>query len=261
MRLMRDWGRIRSALTSAKLVTAILTVAIAASSALALHRETPGGVRITVGPPHRVPTGRSWDRFIAFSSTHDFLGTGTTGRQIFVYDHLNWVCQNGKPAATTICPQPPQPFLRQITNGPGNPDNPSVAAIDNIGHQWIAFDADGVFLNGGSGPEAHRRQIFLMDITTQEVRQITFAGGGDSVNPTLASFGGLLAFESNATIAGLPSSPGVTQIYAYEKQVFVMRKITHGFADSTNPMINNAGGIITFQSSSDLLGDGHDTGV
>ena len=60
----------------------------------------------------RTAPGRSWARYNAFSSTEDLLGDGSTGRQIFVWQHFNFVCQRGKPTANSrkLCPNPPSPF-------------------------------------------------------------------------------------------------------------------------------------------------------
>ena len=158
-----------------------------------------------------------------FSSTENLLGDGSTGRQIFVWRHFNWVCQNGKPTAPTaaMCPNPPEPFLYRVTNGPGSPDHPSVSdTFETNGTfpqpplaQWVAFEADGSY-NGSTGCEASRRQIFLFEVYSKELRQITFGCDGDSTNPTLSFHAGLLAFESTASgiAPGAVSPPGVKQM-------------------------------------------------
>jgi Tol biopolymer transport system component len=223
--------------------------------------------------------GRSWSRYYAFSSTRDLTNTGSTGRQIFVYNHFNWVCQRGRPSDSGAGPQcvvpdaygvtpEQQPFLIQVTNGPGSPDNPSVTEVFLTNNpppaqplaQWVAFEADGSY-NGGTGCEASRRQIFLYEVYSHELRQITFACDGDSTNPTLAFHGGLLAFESTGTIMGPTSPPGIKQIYSYVRSDNVTRKVTFGAADSSFPMVNKVGTRITFQSSANLLGDQMDTGI
>ena len=185
-----------------------------AGSALALHRETPEPSALGAT---RTAWGRSWARYNAFSSTEDLLGDGSTGHQVFVWQHFNYVCQNGKPNPTTfaMCPNPPEDFLIRVTNGPGSPDHPSVSdTFETNGTfpqpplaQWVAFEADGSY-NGSTGCEASRRQIFLFEVFSHELRQLTFGCDGDSTNPTLSFHGGLLAFESTASgIAPGPVSP------------------------------------------------------
>jgi len=54
--------------------------------------------------------------------------------------------------------------LVQVTNGPGNPDNPSIATIPSppaAADHWLAFEADGSFGNLLTGAATTRRQIFL----------------------------------------------------------------------------------------------------
>jgi hypothetical protein len=246
-----------------------MALAALGGSALALHRETPGAVRLG-GDSHS--QGRSWARYNAFSSTENLLGDGSTGRQIFVWRHFNWVCQNGKPTAPTaaMCPNPPEPFLYRVTNGPGSPDHPSVSdTFETNGTfpqpplaQWVTFEADGSY-NGSTGCEASRRQIFLFEVYSKELRQITFGCDGDSTNPTLSFHGGLVAFESTASgiAPGAVSPPGVKQIYTYYRSDLVIRKVTAGAADSSYPMVNKIGTRVTFQSSSDILGTQLDTGI
>ncbi len=258
--------------------TVAVVLASIASPALALHRETIPGAVAFGGPGSENSWGRSWARYYAFSSTRDLTNTGSTGRQIFVYNHFNWVCQRGRPEpsgagplciipdATGIAPVN-QPFLIQVTNGPGSPDNPSVTEVFATNAvpqpplppqpalaQWVAFDADGSY-NGGTGCEASRRQVFLYEVFSHELRQITFACDGDSTNPTLAFHAGLLAFESTGTITGPNSPPGIKQIYSYFRGDNVLRKVTQGLADSSFPMINKVGTRISFQSAANHLGN------
>ena len=112
------------------ILSAAALLAAIASPALALHRETPGAVPL--GPEEHSP-GRSWSRYFAFSSTSDLTGSGATGRQIYVFNHFNWVCQRSldliEPATAATCPNPPEPFLVQVTNGIGSPDHPSVTEL------------------------------------------------------------------------------------------------------------------------------------
>jgi Tol biopolymer transport system component len=247
------------------LLAGLVAWSLIPATAHALHRETGGAVRIAPAVHSR---GRSWANYLAFSSERNVVDPVPVGRQIYLYNHFLWVCQRGtpEPATAALCPNPPVPFLTRVTNGPGAPDNPSVSdAIDIDGDgtpdaQWLAYDADGGH-NGGTGCEASRRQIFLKEIYSGEVRQITFACNGDSTHPTLAFHGGLLAFQSTGSIVNPPTPAGVSQIYTYFKNDLVLRRITSGAGASINPMINKVGTKVAFQSSADLLGTNADTGV
>jgi Tol biopolymer transport system component len=261
---MRSTLRTAMLRSSSTLALALALGWALAPSAWALHQETPGAVRVTSGSSHYHSPGRSWDRFLAFSSLEDLASLGALrqpGRQLYAFNLLNYVCAQGDPTPTTLntlCPRPPEPYITQITNNPGNPDNPSISGITTA-HQWIAFDADGTF-NGNIGPASLHRQIFLKDTTTGELRQLTFAAE-DSVRPTLSSGGGLVVFESAGPLSGLPAPAGVSQLFIYDRDSRVLSRLTVGAAPSTNAMLSNDGGVIVFESSADLLGDGHDTGI
>jgi hypothetical protein len=246
----------------------MLVVALGAGSAWALHKESPGAYRITRGGSHTHPVTRSWGNWFAFSSIEDLTGTGNNRREIFVFNLGHFDCFNGTTFPTTPCPSPLPPFLLQATNGPGEPDNPSLAmpfdnsrptdGIDDV--QWLAFDALGNF-SGGTGVQATHRQIFLKNLISNEIRQITFGTDGDSTRPNLGSLGGLITFESTARLTTDPTPAGIPQIYVYETNSRTLRQITHGNGPSTSPIPNNGGGLIAFQSTADLLGSGADTGV
>jgi hypothetical protein len=240
---------------------AIVLGLLCASSALALHQESPGVVRITSTGTHEHSSGRSWGNWLAFTSTQDLAGTGNTSQQVFLFNMAHYDCWRGSTLPTTPCPNPLVPFgIKQATNRPGSPANPSVTieSVDGTNH-WLAFDADGTLL-GDTGPASQHRQIFLKDLKTEELRQVTFGTDGDSVRPSVSSLAGLVVFESTATLEGFPSN-GVRQVFAYEREFALLQRITNGQGPSSAPITNKTGTLIAFESTADLLGDGHDTGV
>src|SRR5262245_51484194 len=284
---MRGLGR-RS--LSACLVLGVVASVLTATAVLALHRETPGATRITRTVTHKHSPGRSWGNYLAFTSNQDLAFNGNSTQHILVFNSFQYVCQRGQPEPATAakCPNPPVPFIQQVTNRPGEPDNPSITLLhgvcakteqqvceddsecvllsgDNVGpcanmNQWVAFDALGTF-NGGTGAAASHRQIFMRNLRTQEILQVTNGTDGDSVRPSVASLGGLIVFQSTATLGGVPNPSGAWQIYAYEKDTNLLKQITFGQASSTQPMPNQNGQLISFQSTANLVGDGSDTGI
>ena len=242
--------------------------ALGPAPAWALHKESPPAYRITRGSSHHHPVTRSWGNYFAFSSSDDLVGNGNNRREIFIFNLGFFDCFNGTTFSATPCPNPLRPFLYQATNGPGDPDNPSVGlAFDTTqppdgidDSQWLAFDALGNY-SGGAGAQATHRQIFMKNLITNEVRQITFGTDGDSTRPNLSSLGGMIVFESTAHLTPSPTPAGVTQIYAYESNTRTLRQITAGNGPSTAPIPNNSAQLIAFQSTADLLGNGADTGV
>ena len=237
---------------------AVVLAILYACPAFALHRESPPAVRLSDGGPHFVPSTRSWSFKLAFSSSDDLLNNGSTGRQIYLFNLFEYDCQRGVVPPTQVpCPNPPVPFLEQITFGPGDPDNPT---IDTSG-KHIAFDADGVY---GGGQNAGHRQIFDLDTQTGVLLELTAGTDGDSVRPSMNEHGEIIVFESTASLKGAGS--GVPQIFAFFRTTVqqipanITLQITNGAGPSTRPMLN-AFGTLAFQSTADLLGDGHDTGV
>ena len=234
----------------------------------ALHTESRPATRVTSGASHGHTAGRQWStRALGFSSEVDLLANGSTGRQLFVFDLLAYDCNRFTTHLATPCPVPPRPPLLQLTHGPGSPDNPSLVFNTTIDNQLtiiVAFEADGSF-NGGTGQAASHRQVYLMNITTGETIQVTNSPDGDSVHPSISANGSMVTFESTAPLAGVPGDAGVAQVFAYWRQwnlgIGHLMQITAGHAPSTAPSISSAknSGLIVFESSADLLGDGHDT--
>jgi hypothetical protein len=250
-------------------------VCVCASTVHALHRESPGAVRLTTGSPHQASPGRAWGNWVAFASTEDLAGLGgarAPGSQIFLYNQDYYDCAKGLTFSTTPCPPAGTPFLRQVTNGPGDPDHPSVSDSPSTSTTqfdvWVAFDALGVF-GGNVGPAATRRQIFLLHVSTSEVRQATAAGDGDNVTPSVSSLGDVVVFESTAMLAGFPNPAGVPRVFLYERSVALTRQVSIGpppgnvlpAGASANGMPNETGTGVAFESTADLLGSGADTGV
>ena len=294
-------------------------VLAAASPALALHEESPPVTRVTGVDNHVMSPGRAWGNWLTFGSTQDLVMLGTDrapGKQIFLWNMGYFDCFNGM---TKTCPpnvppdqcqETPCPpadiqakFLRQITNGVGEPDNPTISVPAQLqtcdgtktgtvcssgnaaqlcpdkvckevpswfleDRQWIAFDALGAF-NGNIGGAATRRQIFMKNIGTGEIRQVTFASDGDSVRPSIAERGGIIVFESTAALDGFPNPAGVKQVYIYQRGTGIIRRISKGFPPintiavgaSRNPHPTETASGVVFESTADLLGDGHDTGI
>ncbi len=199
------------------------------------------------------PSTRSWGYVLAFSSTEDLASTGSTSRQIFVFGLFPYDCQFGIPGPElSSCPQPAQPYLVQVTSGPGTAYNPSATGT------LAAFDADGSY-GGGTGPGVGHRQIFLLDRATNSLRRVTDAADGDSTHPSLSQGGGDLVFESTAALGTGPA--GVSQVYHYDTASSTLTRLTHGLGPSRAAMPSKLGREVSFESTAALLSDGHDTGI
>ncbi|MCW5891700.1 MAG: hypothetical protein KIT14_14285 [bacterium] len=246
-------------------------------TAHALHRETPGAVQITNGVSHVHSTGRSWGNYLTFVSSQDLAGTGNTTKQVFVFNLAAYDCAKGTTVPTTPCPPATTPHIWQLTTGNGQPDNPSAGTPSNgatIGDLWVAFDALGSFSVPGalsplSGAAGNRRQIYLANLKTGEYRRVTTAADGDSIRPSVNVLAGVVVFESTATaLSGMQNPSGTSQVYAYQKGNGAITRISqcatgpcNASGNSRFPNTNRDGTRIVFESTSDLMGNGHDTGV
>lgn len=252
---------------SARIVIPAIAAAcllLSAPESRALHRESPPAIRLTSGHGHFLSHTRSWGRYIAFTSEGDLLANGSTGRQVFIFSQFQYVCQFGSPLPTTegICPAQPQPYLIQVTSGAGDPADPSVT-VKTDGSILVAFDAYGTF-NGASGAIATHRQIYVKKVNNGQIYQLTAAPDGDNVKASISGGGGIVAFQTTApSVTGFNFNGNPSQIVAIEIADSNAPKwvVTGGRSDSTSPMFDDPGNFVTFESTADLLGDGHDTGT
>lgn len=245
MRSIRSSGGI-----AALAITAMLG---AAAPALALHRNTPASIRVTKGASITLPPTRSWSYVTAFTSPDDVLGTGATGRQVYVFGLFEFDCGAGVPGPELKSCRGHN-AIAQVTTGPGDPDNPSVGSHGTL----VAFDADGSY-GGGSGPGVGRRQIFVVNRVTQQLTRITAGTDGDSVRPTIDEKTASVVFESTASLAG--GASGVSQIFVYDAKSQGITQLTNGAGPSMHPIPTKIAAGVAFESTAALRGDGHDTGV
>jgi hypothetical protein len=284
------------------LLLVLAALFLVASPVRALHRESPPVVRLTSAADHTAPTGVSFGNWWAFASTQDLTNQGALrvpGNQIFVWNQGFFDCAQGTTKDTcgtdqtttcqrTPCPPPGTPFLRQITNtSTGSPANPSMDTApfgSDVNDVWVGFDALGSFICLPTDtvclaqPSASRRQIFMVNLLTNEVRQITFGVDGDSVRPSVNRSAGVVTFESTATgIDGFPNPAGVSNVFVCKVNVTgnpaqpatQCRQLSVGpvpariipQGPSTLPFVNENGTAVAWESTADILGSGLNTGV
>jgi Tol biopolymer transport system component len=180
-------------------------------------------------------------RYVVFDSDADLIGSGSTGRQIFLFD-LQQRDRTGLPS------------LRQITAGAGDHRHGSTGTRAKT----VAFDATP----GGVGP----RQI--MFVTNDGTSVALTQGSADSVNPILDDSGRWLVFDSRADLLGAGFAG--SQIYIADLHVTSagcpypcpatnnagLRQLTHKTGTSAHPVVNKGGKVVAFESDADLLGTG-----
>jgi Tol biopolymer transport system component len=138
------------------------------------------------------------------------------------------------------------PTLLQITpNVAGTITNPRWS-----GYRYVVFDSDADLLGNGSTG----RQVFLFDLQERDrtgslaVKQVT-SGAGSSSHGSTGTRAKAVAFDAN------PGGVGPRQIMVAPRDG-TPAAITRGGADSINPVMDDSGRYVVFESQADLLGAG-----
>jgi hypothetical protein len=214
----------------------------------AIHRETPflvdmsdepGGFSTDPGPARGLPTR------VAFESTSDLMGNGSTGSEIYLYV-LSPDAENAR-------------TLGQITNFAGDSNNPASSNRSTV----VAFDSLAQIIGSTNGT----RQVYLWFRTSNSFVQMT-RGSAPSENPAIDYNARVLAFESDALLRG-SGGPGIgRQIFVYDltggpppctplgcapdpNRLF---QVTNVPGTSSNPAISKDGDRVYFQSDGPVLG-------
>lgn len=167
---------------------------------------------------------------VAFESEADINGVNIGGnKEIFVFD-----------TAT-------QTFF-QITNEPsGNSINPSISADGNL----VAFQSNAN-INGGN-PDTIS-QVYLANISSGTIKQITSSAPSGSGDAWLSADGNFITFESNDNLTG-QFHDGFTKVFLYDVNANSITQITVIPGISQDPSINADGTVIAFQSDANFNGN------
>ena len=264
------------------------------AAAPAFHQITPTLVQITPLSGAGTIANQQWAgiRYVIFDSDADLLGSGSTGRQIYLFDLLerdlhdtqalfrltsgpgdNRHATTGKLANAIVYDTQPngagprQLFLfdRQrgdryaLTQGTANSLN---ARMDNSS-RLVVFESDADFFAAGiAGPQIY--QIDLRKVVPScpypcgatgnaGLTQIT-RSAGTSRNAVTSSGGKWVAFESDADPMGIEEH--TTQVYTYNAKTASFTQLSHGPGAGRNPTISLTGGLVAFESETDLLENG-----
>lgn len=195
------------------------------------------------------PTISANGRYVAFESDASNLVTPDTnaGRDVYVRDLVA-----GTTLRASLADNDTQPAGQSFT-GWISDDGNKVAFASTA--KMTAADA-----NGSS-------DVYVRTISTASTQLISAipgsgAAAGDSSLPRIAGQGSTVAFVSTASTL-VPGANGFAQIYLF--QANVMRRVSVstagviGGSDSTNPMVDDAGAVVTFDSKANNLATG-DTG-
>ena len=139
------------------------------------------------------------------------------------------------------------PFTDDPTGTATNP------AVDTAGSN-VAFESAGDL--AGTGNRA--RQIFVRHLDGS-IAQVS-TGVGTSRNPVVSPKKHRLAFESTSDPT-TGADTGVSQIWLGDLLRGGAVPVTTGAASSRNPALSDDGGLLVFESTADLGGNGADTGI
>src|SRR5262249_32205128 len=97
-------------------------------------------------------------------------------------------------------------------------------------------------------------EIFLYEVATANLTQITNVTTGASDRPSVSVDGGRIAFQSTANLTG-SNVDGNTEIFVYDVASAALTQITNSTTDHNQlPSISADGGRIAFQSTANLTG-------
>jgi hypothetical protein len=185
-----------------------------------------------VAPSGSAPAVSYGGRTVAFETEADPLASGLPGSQIVLEER-------GK-----LLPGYPDPS--------GTSHKPS---LDKRGSKLV-FESDGDLTSAGG---VGIRRVYLYDRRTRFL-QLASSGTGWSGDAMIAAKGGVLVFASTSDpVTG--ADTGVSQIWVGNISRLPATRVTAGAGPSTEPLVSDDGRVVSFTSTADLAGDGHDTGV
>lgn len=197
------------------------------------------------------PTATSRARSLAFESTADHLGNGSTGRQVFAARLVRFKSPQGT-------------VLDQITHGVGESFNPKL----NASGRYLVFSSTGDLNGDGLAPGEHLYRAELRRLRKSECASYPCPLGAP--NPGLelvsreittgATFhpgGNLVIFESRGDAAGTGSVNGAQQLFVRDFKDGTIQQLTFGALDSRGPKYSRDGKFVFFESASDLAANGN----
>ncbi len=165
----------------------------------------------------------------------DAYASPTTGRQVFVYS-----------TDTRL--------IHQVTNGPGDCQNPNVSSRG----ESLVFESSTDLLGGGTMGTVP--EVYLVDLTQlgtqcQQVpcpapqgrpnTSLVRVSVGGGTHPVVNSNGRVVVFESRGDLLGGGAHPGTQQIYVWVRGI--LSQVTRGVTDARLPSITTSGKGMAFE--------------
>ncbi len=194
------------------------------------------------------PSGAKRGKILAFHSTADLLGDGSSGRQVFASTGVNW--QFG------VVP------LFQVTKDVGE----SFDAAMSGGGRAIAFTSTGDLTDEGvaPGPHLYRSDLRALQRSgcpaypcpAEGNAGLTLLTTEEASDPALDWKGGRVAFVSRGDAAGTGCVTGASQIFVRDVSSGKIEQLTCGSRDSRHPTFTRDDVSVLFDSDADLTGSG-----
>ncbi len=151
-------------------------------------------------------------QWVAFESAGDLAGTGTAGvTQIFL----------SQVATGTLV---------QVTSGAGPSTNPALDRRAKV----LAYQST---TDPVTGEDTGLAQLWVADLRAGTRQRVT-SGLGPSGNPTIDIDGKLIAFESQADLAGTGGDTGVPQVFVFSPGTGTFAEITADPGGCTSPSVH-----------------------
>jgi dipeptidyl aminopeptidase/acylaminoacyl peptidase len=274
----------------------VVMLVLRAGAAEAFHYITPALLQIPpVGQNPGTIRNPHWGglRYVVFDSDADLLSTGSTGRQIFLFDlqerdvpgllaisqlstaplddsqrprtgrravKIAYEARPGGVGARQLMLIDRRTGIRsQLTNGAFDSTNAWVDDAERV----VVFESAADFLSTGFGGT----QIYQIDLRktllgcpfpcvqtgNAGLTQITHKTGSNR-NAVTSTAGKSVAFESDADL--LNAGQTENQVYLYDGKTGAISLLSHGPGASRNPSVTRDGGRIVFESDANLTGSG-----
>ena len=142
--------------------------------------------------------------------------------------------------------------VQQLTDTAGGGSNASTNAAISARGDEVAFDSGRDHI--GQNPE-NNREVFLIDLTTGSMSQVTDASAGASFRADLSGDGNRVAFSSTADLTG-DNDDGSTELFLYDRTTDDTSQLTSTPADRTSAQasLSGDGSRVAFHSDADLTG-------
>ncbi|QDG74607.1 PD40 domain-containing protein [Labrenzia sp. PHM005] len=129
------------------------------------------------------------------------------------------------------------------------------ASISGDGN-FVVFESDATNLVNGQSDTNGLKDIFIYDVNSQTVQNLTLGANGESIKAVTSQDGMIVVFESDATnlVSGQNDNNLSRDIFLYNANTGKMTNLTHGgYSGSHNASVSSDGKTVVFNSYANTL--------